>query len=120
MHTGDGASGTPTALNTLIPRLKNMGYRFVTLSQLLNLTPLPSTGGATYTVKAGDTLSQIALRHNVNLAQLIALNNINNPNLISIGEPSPTESEIRKGLPLAIVRRLRQVLSQWMQLPYAG
>jgi hypothetical protein len=35
-------------------------------------------------------------------------------------EPSPTESEIRKGLPLAIVRRLRQVLSQWMQLPYAG
>ncbi len=86
MHTGDGASGTPTALNTLIPRLKNMGYRFVTLSQLLNLTPLPSTGGATYTVKAGDTLSQIALRHNVNLAQLIALNNIKNPNLISIGQ----------------------------------
>ena len=35
-------------------------------------------------------------------------------------EPSPTESEIRKGLPLAIIRRLRQVLSQWMQLPYAG
>lgn len=86
MHTGDGASGTPTALNTLIPRLKNMGYRFVTLSQLLNLAPLPSTGGSTYTVKAGDTLSQIALRHNVTLAQLIALNYITNPNLISIGQ----------------------------------
>ena len=40
--------------------------------------------------------------------------------IVDVSEPSPTESEIRKGLPLAIVRRLRQVLSQWMQLPYAG
>lgn len=86
MHTGDGASGTPNALNTVIPQLKNMGYRFVTLSQLLKLAPLPTTGGSTYTVKAGDTLYQIALRYKVTLAQLVSLNRITNPNLINIGQ----------------------------------
>jgi len=55
MHTGAGASGTPGALERMIPAIKARGYRFVTLSQLLNRkpsTPAP-TPGTTYTVRRG-------------------------------------------------------------------
>ena len=39
-----------------------------------------------YTVKRGDTLSQIALRYGTTVNQIVALNNIKNPNLIYPGE----------------------------------
>lgn len=39
-----------------------------------------------YVVKRGDTLSQIAQRYQVSVKQLMAQNNITNPNLISIGQ----------------------------------
>ena len=39
-----------------------------------------------YTVKRGDTLGQIAIEHDVSLADLIEANNISNPNLIHIGQ----------------------------------
>lgn len=87
MHTGAGASGTPAALEKIIPSLKNMGYRFVTLSQLLGLESLPNTGSTTtYTVKAGDTLYAIAARYQTTIQQLVQLNNISNPNLIRVGQ----------------------------------
>jgi N-acetylmuramoyl-L-alanine amidase len=44
-------------------------------------TPAP----ATYTVRAGDTLSHIALRHKVSVDQLKRLNGLNNPNFIVAG-----------------------------------
>ncbi|APZ48636.1 hypothetical protein BW721_02545 [Jeotgalibaca sp. PTS2502] len=60
MHTGAGASGTPAALEKIIPSLKSMGYRFVTISQLTGLESLSNTGlTTTYTVKSGDTLYKI-------------------------------------------------------------
>ncbi len=40
----------------------------------------------TYTVQRGDTLSQIAVRFNTTVEQLVRLNNISNPNLIYPGE----------------------------------
>ncbi|AZP05789.1 MAG TPA: LysM peptidoglycan-binding domain-containing protein [Candidatus Jeotgalibaca pullicola] len=89
MHTGAGASGTPSALEKIIPSLKNMGYRFVTISQLLGITgnpTLPNTGQATYTVRSGDTLYAIALRFNSTVQQLTQLNSITNPNLIRVGQ----------------------------------
>jgi peptidoglycan-N-acetylglucosamine deacetylase len=87
MHTGAGASGTPAALEKIIPSLKNMGYRFVTLSQLLGLESLPNTGSTTtYTVKSGDTLYAIAARYQTTVQQLVQLNNISNPNLIRVGQ----------------------------------
>lgn len=48
----------------------------------------PGTGGptTTYTVSTGDTLTNIALRFDVTVAQLIAANDITNPNLIFIGQ----------------------------------
>ena len=39
-----------------------------------------------YTVKKGDTLSQLALNYNTTVETIAELNNINNPNLIFIGQ----------------------------------
>ena len=39
-----------------------------------------------YTVKRGDTLSQIAIKYNVNINKIVQINNIVNPNLIYIGQ----------------------------------
>lgn len=83
MHTGAGASGTPGALPGMISKLKAKGYKFVTVSELLKLPP---TGGATYTVKAGDTLYSIARKYNVTVAALAKANNITNYNLIRVGQ----------------------------------
>ncbi|SFC73710.1 Peptidoglycan/xylan/chitin deacetylase, PgdA/CDA1 family, partial [Alkalibacterium subtropicum] len=82
MHTGAGASGTPGALPTMITRLKNAGYRFVTINQLLNI----NAGTQTYTVQSGDTLYAIALRYDTTVQRLVELNNIANPNLIRAGQ----------------------------------
>jgi len=59
--------------------------------------PAPS-GGGTYTVKSGDTLSGIAGRVGCSVSQLASLNGISNPNLIRVGQvlrlcgssPTPT------------------------------
>ncbi len=88
MHTGAGASGTVEALDRMIPALKNRGYRFVTIAQLLKhpTSPtLPSTG-STYTVRSGDTLYAIARRFNTTISKLAQLNNITNVNLIRVGQ----------------------------------
>lgn len=45
-----------------------------------------STSGNTYTVASGDTLAAIANRFNVDLDDLIAVNNIENQDVISIGQ----------------------------------
>lgn len=39
-----------------------------------------------YTIKRGDTLSQIAQRYNTTVASIVSLNNISNPNLIYAGD----------------------------------
>ncbi|MEC1429933.1 N-acetylmuramoyl-L-alanine amidase [Bacillus subtilis] len=44
------------------------------------------TTGDTYTVKKGDTLSEIAKEHGVSVASLQSLNGIKNPNLIKVGQ----------------------------------
>lgn len=45
-----------------------------------------SINTTTYTVKAGDTLAAIARRFNTTVANLVALNNIANPNIIRVGQ----------------------------------
>lgn len=86
MHTGAGAPGTPNAVDRMIPALKNQGYRFVTVSEMLNLPSSPSTGKTTYTVKSGDTLYSIALRYNTTVAKIASENNISNVNTIRVGQ----------------------------------
>ena len=44
------------------------------------------TGSITYTVRRGDTLSQIAQAYGVTVAHIVEINNIQNPNLIFPGQ----------------------------------
>ncbi len=83
MHTGVGAPGTPVALPSMISQLKAKGYKFVTISELLQLPP---SGSKTYTVKSGDTLYKIANLYNVSVSALAKANNITNYNLINVGQ----------------------------------
>ena len=43
-------------------------------------------GPVTYTIKSGDTLSAIAIRFHTTVEAIVHLNNINNPNLIYVGQ----------------------------------
>lgn len=58
------------------------------LSTLLALTTVTSSALATdeVIVASGDTLSQIALEHGLTVAQLAALNGLNDPNRIYVGQ----------------------------------
>jgi LysM repeat protein len=46
----------------------------------------PASGTTTYTVVRGDTLYRVALKNNTSLQQLMALNNLPNPNIIYVGQ----------------------------------
>lgn len=48
--------------------------------------PTPPVSGGTYTVKSGDTLSEIAQKFGMSTNALASLNGISNPNLINIGQ----------------------------------
>ena len=48
-------------------------------------TPVSAASAGTYSVKSGDTLYSIAREHGMDHRELIALNNIENPNQISVG-----------------------------------
>lgn len=57
----------------------------ISVGQKLNVGGKASSGG-TYTVKAGDTLSEIAVKLGVSQKHLENKNNIKNPNLIRVGQ----------------------------------
>lgn len=48
--------------------------------------PTPRTETVTYVVQSGDTLRRIAQLHQVSIAQIVAENEIENPDLISVGQ----------------------------------
>ncbi|WP_022795189.1 LysM peptidoglycan-binding domain-containing protein [Marinococcus halotolerans] len=86
MHTGAGAPGTPAALPEMITKLKAQGYKFVTVSELLQIQGSP-TDGASYTVKSGDTLYSIANRNDVSVTELKKANGIpTSSNVIRVGQ----------------------------------
>lgn len=88
MHAGEGATGTPGALQSMITQLKAKGYQFVTISQLLGNTTTPgtTTGGSQYVVKKGDTLYSIARAYGLSVQQLMTANKLTNANVIKIGQ----------------------------------
>lgn len=70
----------------------------------INPTNQTSSQATTHTVRAGETLSQIAALYKTTVAELQRLNNINNPNLINIGQriqlptaSTPANNAIRVG-----------------------
>lgn len=77
-----------TALNNI--ENPNLIYPGQILQVLTNSTnegeETRATGSINYTVKRGDTLSQIALAYGVSINHIVELNNIENPNLIYPGE----------------------------------
>ena len=66
-------------------------------------TPEPAPTPQIYTIKEGDTLSKVAKRFKITLAQLLAANTetIEDPDKISIGDviliPAPDSDEITDG-----------------------
>ncbi len=83
---GGGASGdnpfgdNPTATNT--PTQQVLGARS---EQPATATAQP-TPPAEYTVVDGDTLSEIASRFNTDTATLVALNQLSDPDAITVGQ----------------------------------
>ena len=68
--------------------MKHLRYFITGLIAALLLTwpAQAQEGSAAYTVQAGDTLSHIAAKYNVSVAELAAYNGLTNPNLILVGQ----------------------------------
>ncbi|AKG05171.1 polysaccharide deacetylase [Salimicrobium jeotgali] len=81
MHTGAGASGTTKAISRAIPALKQKGYSFTTVSQLLG-----TTTASTHRVQAGDTLYSLARRYGTTVDALMKNNNISDARMLRIGQ----------------------------------
>lgn len=85
-------TGTSVSELALLNNIKDVN--FIKVGQLLELpknATVPSPPPAaintpTYTVKSGDTLSQIATKNNTTVAKLKSLNNIQNVDLIYVGQ----------------------------------
>lgn len=103
VKAGDTLSGIAnnyqTTVNTLArlnnlanPNLIYVGQRLLVQQAATPSQPQPTTPStrtttaATYTVKAGDTLGQIAANHQTSVNQLVQLNKLANPNLIYVGQ----------------------------------
>ncbi len=99
------------------------------------LPPAAATGGETYVVQAGDTLSEIAERFGVPLSALAEVNGLNDPHLILEGDvltiPAPEsplappeapemealleEVAVAEGLDTGLVKALAYLESNWQQ-----
>ena len=66
-------------------RILLAGYNYNRIQEIVN-AKLKVNNIKYYTVKAGDTLSKIAKKHNTTVKNIIALNNIKDPNKIYAGQ----------------------------------
>ncbi|MBO5809250.1 MAG: LysM peptidoglycan-binding domain-containing protein [Bacteroidales bacterium] len=64
-------------------RLRNAGYSYTKVQNKVN--EILGSQTVYYTIKSGDTLSEIAERFGVSVDSLVSLNGIENPNLIYAG-----------------------------------
>lgn len=70
-----------------IARLNNIkNVNLIYPCQILEIIPYYKNDYITYTVKYGDTLSQIAYKYGTTVNSIVNLNNIQNPNLIFVGQ----------------------------------
>ena len=94
IKAGDTLSGIAQKYNTTVSELARINGisnpNLIYTGQVLKLDGVkveePKKAGKTYTVKAGDTLSEIAQKFNTTISRLVELNGINNPNLIQTGQ----------------------------------
>lgn len=88
VRPGDTLSHIAVRFQTTVQRLAALNNianpNFIRAGEQLRI---PATSAnATYTVRPGDTLWDIANRHNTSVARIVSINNISNPNLIYPGE----------------------------------
>lgn len=76
--------GTTVAEIARLNNIKNVNLIYP--CQILEIITYSKNDYISYRVKAGDTLSQIALRYGVTVNSIINSNNIKNPNLIFVGQ----------------------------------
>jgi len=93
VRKGDTLSGIATKFNTTVARLQSLNnlkdVNRIYVGQVLKVkaTTTSSTGApATYTVKKGDTLSDIALKYGMTVSKLQSLNGIKDANRIYVGQ----------------------------------
>jgi LysM repeat protein len=69
-------------------KLEAAGYNYSEVQAAVNalVNGSTTTTAKTYTVKSGDNLTKIAKKYNTTVATLVKLNNIKNPNVISVGQ----------------------------------
>ena len=95
---GQIAANHQTSINQLVQLNKLANPNLIYVGQVLTIkqatsasqsttaTPAKPASSATYTVKAGDTLSQIAASHGTSYQNLASLNHLSNPNEIYVGQ----------------------------------
>lgn len=72
--------------NIFINRSSNVNESTNKSKQEETKSSTKAIANTTYTVVSGDTLSEIAVKYNVTLAELMNVNSIKNPNLIYVGQ----------------------------------
>ena len=95
---GQIAANHQTSVNQLVQLNKLANPNLIYVGQVLTIkqatsasqsttaAPAKPASTATYTVKAGDTLSQIAASHGTSYQNLASLNHLSNPNEIYVGQ----------------------------------
>lgn len=78
------AHGTTVAL--LTSRNKLSPYQLLHIGQTLIVPPTTDSQRRFYRVKSGDTLSQIALNHNVSVSTLMSLNDLSSTSALQVGQ----------------------------------
>lgn len=89
---GDIAKRSGVSVDNLVKWNNIKNKNLISVGQVLKMTaptvakPQPKPAGKTYTVKSGDTLSEIAAKHGMTTNALANLNGIKNANLIYPGQ----------------------------------
>ena len=128
VKSGDTLSAIAKKFNTTVAKLQSLNNikdpNKISIGQVLKLTSNDqasssntSSSTSTYTVKSGDTLSTIAKKFNTTVAKLQSLNNIKDPNKISVGQVlkitgtsssssnSPSTYTVKKGDTLSAIAK---------------
>ncbi|HVN15073.1 MAG TPA: GH25 family lysozyme [Anaerolineales bacterium] len=88
VKSGDTFDSIAQANKITLSQLTAANLQLIPAGTQLNIPAMaaPVSSGVTYTIKAGDNLTAIATKYGVTLDALIKLNNITNPNSISVGQ----------------------------------